>query len=130
MPVFSKRSRDNLAQAHPDLQRIMHEAIKETDFTVICGYRNKKDQDQAFKEGKSRARFGASPHNFAPAYAVDIMPYPEAFKATVARWEEMTNVIVRVADRLGIKIKLGRDFPGLVDRPHFELAGWREMAKR
>ncbi len=135
MPTFGDRSNRCLSEADPRLQKIMQEAIKEIDFAVICGYRNKEDQAKAKAEGKSNASFGQSPHNFVPAMAVDICPWPKAFKATVPEWEELTNVIVRVADRLGIPITLGRDFVSksgkkLVDRPHFELTGWREMVKR
>lgn len=125
MPTFGQRSLDNLSEAHPDLQRVMHEAIKEYDFTVICGYRGKAEQDQAFKEKKSKARFGQSPHNFKPALAVDVVPYPIDWKNT-KRFEQMGQVIMACAERLGVQLKWGKDF-SFVDYPHFELLNWRDL---
>lgn len=127
MPVFSKRSNDNLAEAHPLLQQVMQEAIKDFDFTVIEGYRGKEEQEKAFKEKKSKARFGQSPHNFKPALAVDVMPYPDAFKAKAEVWDAMGAAILAAAERIGVKVTWGRDFKGLVDKPHFELTDWRDM---
>lgn len=130
MPTFGNRSLSNLSEAHPDLQAVMREAIKHTDFTVIEGYRGEAEQNKAKAEGKSKAAFGQSPHNFSPAYAVDVMPYPEAFQASQKRWDEVGDAILKAAAKLGIKITWGKYFKGLVDQPHFELTDWRNLAKR
>lgn len=56
MPVFSKASKERLSTCHPDLQRVMNEAIKITDFTVLEGHRGKAAQDAAFAAGNSKIR--------------------------------------------------------------------------
>ena len=57
MPTFSKRSLDNLAACHPDLQKVAHEAIKHLDFTVICGHRGREAQNKAYKKGSPSLSF-------------------------------------------------------------------------
>lgn len=127
MPSFGTRSNLNLNEAHPDLQRVMREAIKHTDFTIIEGYRGEAEQNKAKAEGKSNAAFGQSPHNFTPALAVDVMPYPEAFQASQARWDEVGAAILAAAKRLKIDVTWGKHFTKLVDQPHFELTNWRKL---
>lgn len=125
---FGGRSLTNLRQCHPQLVKVADEAIQVFDFTVICGYRNREDQEKAFKEGKSKARFGASPHNYQPAYAFDAVPYPVDWKDTKA-FEAMGRAMLAAAERVHVQITWGRDFKGLVDYPHFELTGWRNMIR-
>jgi peptidoglycan L-alanyl-D-glutamate endopeptidase CwlK len=121
MPTFSKRSLDNLATCHPDLQKVAHEAIKTYDFIVICGHRNKADQDKAVREGKSKARWPTSKHNSTPSLAFDATPVPldwndiESFKRMGAHMKE-------AAKRVKVKIRWGGDFKGFFDGPHVELA--------
>ena len=40
MPSFGERSLACYATLHPDLKRICDEAIKVTDFAIICGHRD------------------------------------------------------------------------------------------
>lgn len=133
MPSFGKRSLDTLAQAHPDLQRVAREAIKTFDFTVICGYRGKIEQDLAFRTGASKAKFGQSAHNFRPSIAIDIVPYPLNWKDAKA-FEAMGRNFMAAAKRLGVPVRWGADWNGngnlkdetFVDSPHFELNPWRD----
>lgn len=125
MPKFSKKSQAILAQAHPDLQRVMNEAIKTTDFSVICAYRNKTDQNRAYRQGKSKAQFGQSPHNFTPSLAVDCVPYPLDWE-NIAAFEAMGQAIMRAAERVGVSLEWGKYFTGLVDMPHFQLRNWKK----
>lgn len=130
MPTFGQRSLENLSEAHPDLQRAMHEAIKEYDFTVICGHRGKADQEKAYKEGNSNAKWLQSPHNYKPALAVDIAPYPIDWK-NIKRFDELGNIVMACAERLGVKLRWGKHFKSkrtgksLADYPHFELDDWQ-----
>lgn len=126
MPRFSQRSKDNLAQTHPLLQKLMESAITEFDFTVICGQRGREEQEAAYRAGKSRARFGQSPHNFAPSLAVDIVPYPLDWN-DLAAFNKMGAVIKKHAKKLGINVTWGKDFKTLKDYPHFELTNWRDI---
>jgi peptidoglycan L-alanyl-D-glutamate endopeptidase CwlK len=136
MPKFSVASRIRLAQAHPDIQQVMNEAIKTYDFSVICGYRNKVDQEKAYQAGNSKAHFLQSPHNYKPSVAVDIVPYPldwndlDAFKKLGAH-------IMATAKKLHVSLRWGADWnmngrtddEKFRDFPHFELHPWRNHAK-
>lgn len=120
MPHFSERSLKNLKTCHPDLQKVAHEAIKHFDFTVICGHRNKADQDKAVRDGASKAKWPTSKHNKTPSLAMDCTPYPldwndlKAFKA-------MADHMKLAAKRVGVKIVWGGDWKSFYDGPHFEL---------
>ena len=126
MPTFSKRSSKELGTCHYLLQDLMNRAIKETDFTVICGFRDKAQQEKAFAEGRSRAKWGQSKHNSWPSMAVDVVPYPIDWD-DVDRFETLGIVIQRCWDEMpieargGWKLVWGKGFKGLVDYPHWEL---------
>jgi peptidoglycan L-alanyl-D-glutamate endopeptidase CwlK len=110
---LSPRSLKNLEQCHPDLQKIAHEAIKEFDFVVICGFRGEAEQNRAYREGKSKLRWPKSKHNKTPAMAFDACPMPINWEAR-ARFYEMRKVFQKTADRLGIKVRfIGWDLPHL-----------------
>ena len=55
MPKFGTRSRERLDTCHQDLQTLFEAVIEEVDCSVICGHRNKADQDKAFASGNSKA---------------------------------------------------------------------------
>lgn len=120
MPEFSKASKDKLATCHPFLQEICYELIKEIDFTVICGHRNKEEQDAAFSKGSSKLKWPKSKHNSEPSRAVDIAPYPIDWNNHVA-FESLAKRFKQIAEEKSIKIKWGGDFKGFRDLPHFEL---------
>lgn len=139
MPTFSERSLKNLAEAHPDIQRVMHEAIKNTpiDFVVIEGFRSEAEQNEAFRKGASKARFGQSAHNYRPAAAVDIVPYPNYFNASREEWRRLGEHIVSTAKLMNVPLRWGADWnmngnykdERFVDSPHFELHPWRDFVK-
>jgi peptidoglycan L-alanyl-D-glutamate endopeptidase CwlK len=115
VPKFSKRSLNNLAQCHPDLQKIAHELIKEMDVVVICGHRGEKAQNEAFKRGTSKVRYPNSKHNKTPSRAFDACPYPIDWEAR-ARFLEMRERMRAIAKRLEIKVRFIS-----WDLPHIEL---------
>lgn len=127
MPSFGKQSNKLLAEAHPDLQRVMREAIKYIDFSIIKGYRGKAEQEAAFKSGASKAHFGQSPHNFKPALAIDFIPYPFKGWSNTRDFNAVGMIILREAAKLGIEVTWGKSFKSIVDYPHFELKNWRKM---
>jgi peptidoglycan L-alanyl-D-glutamate endopeptidase CwlK len=120
MPNFSKRSIEKLSTCHEDLREIMLEAIKETDFAVICGHRGKADQELACAQGNSQTPWPRSKHNKKPSLAVDIVPFPVDWDDT-GRFKDLAKVIMRIAEEKGIKIKWGGDWRTFIDMPHFEL---------
>jgi hypothetical protein len=136
MPKFSARSRERLAQAHPLIQLVMNEAIKSYDFSVICGYRNKRDQEAAFNSGNSKAHYGQSPHNYKPSLAVDLTPYPLDWN-DIAAFKRLGAHIMATAKKLNVPLRWGADWNmnGNVnderfrDFPHFELHPWRKYAR-
>ena len=76
MPSFGTKSRERLETCHPDLQTLFNAVIEEVDCSVICGYRNKADQDKAVASGNSKAEYPKGKHNSNPSTAVDVYPYP------------------------------------------------------
>ena len=131
MPSFGKRSKALLDTCHPDLQRLMNKVVSKYDIAIICGYRCQEEQERAFREGRSKARFGESKHNCYPSKAVDVVPWP----FSSSDWQDsgyfahMAGYIKAVADELGIRIRWGGDWDmdrrtndeSFRDLPHFEL---------
>jgi len=132
---LSKTSFSRLETCHRDLVLLVEYAINHEDcpcdFTVVCGVRGRAAQEEAFNQGNSKAKFGKSPHNFSPSYAVDLSPYVGGGIA----WTD-TDLFRKLADHmkacakeLGILITWGGDFKSIVDMPHYELTYWRDMKK-
>lgn len=103
MPKFSKRSLDNLATCHIDLQVLFNEVIKTFDCIVTEGYRNKEAQEKAFNEGKSKVHYPYGRHNSNPSHAVDVYPYEPK---TVVDWNDnqrfhyFAGYVMGIAQRL------------------------------
>ena len=57
MAKFGRRSRERLATAHPDLQKVFNEVIKYVDCSVLEGHRDERTQDRLFEEGKTKVRY-------------------------------------------------------------------------
>lgn len=120
MPNFSKKSLARLNSAHPDLQRLFNEVIKHIDCTILCGHRGKEEQNEAFRTGKSKAKWPESKHNTVPSLAVDVVPWPLDWSDTV-RFKSLAAFVLATAEKMGIKIRWGGNFSNIVDLPHFEL---------
>lgn len=127
MPTFSKLSEQRLATCDPRLQKLLREAIKSVDFTVLCGHRGEDEQEDAFRTGKSKVRFPNSKHNSLPSVAVDIAPYPIDWSDHRA-FARLAGYVGRIAHEQGIEIRWGGDWDGnwrsndsFVDLPHLEL---------
>lgn len=84
------------------------------DMTVLCGYRNEADQEDAFRRGASKLHWPESAHNHKPARAVDVAPYPYVQNDT-RRAELLRGYIAAKARQRGIKLKLIS-----WDAPHIE----------
>ncbi|WP_067517878.1 M15 family metallopeptidase [Endozoicomonas ascidiicola] len=128
MPAFNQRSRDNLDQCHPDLQRLFNDVVRHFDCSVICGHRGKAEQEAVFKAGKSKARFGESKHNHVPSMAVDVVPYPVDWQDR-ERFAMFAGFVLGRAIELGVNVRWGGDWDRdtktadetFLDMPHFEL---------
>ena len=126
MPSFSKTSIAKLETCHPELQRLFLEVVKTTDCTVICGHRGARDQMLAYETRHSKVKWPLSPHNQTPSMAVDVGPYPLVWTEHET-FDSLAEVVLETAKRLGIKVRWGGHFKTLIDKPHWELEGWRDM---
>ena len=129
MPKFGKTSEARLSTCDDRLQQICNAAIKEMDFTVLCGHRTEQAQNEVFDHGLSRVRWPNSKHNSWPSRAVDLAPYPIDW-ADRDRFLKLADLIIRKSIELKIEIRWGADWnrngrtddERFLDYPHFELA--------
>lgn len=137
MPVFGVASLNNLSKCHPSLKLIATEAIKEMDFRVLDSTRGRDAQTRAYETGKSKAKFGQSAHNYVPAIAFDLFPFPYDWNDRKA-FKKLADIVMRIAKEKGIPLRWGGDWnmdgdkttSDAWDMPHFELHPWREWAKK
>ena len=132
MPVFSKRSLKALQDVHPDLRKVLDHALEFSDFVVLEGYRSVERQRRLFAAGASKIDGvkKKGKHNYLPALAVDVAPYPIDFN-DVRRYHDLAQVILLAAKHLGIAIRWGGDWDRdgdtkdqkFNDIGHFELYG-------
>lgn len=137
MARYSKRSLEALKGVHPDLQKVMHEAIKETpiDFTIIEGVRTAEQQAHYYASGRTRkgpiityadGKKNKSNHQKKAdgyGHAVDIYSYYNG-KLHVSDDKSLKIIadhIKKVAKNLGVKIVWGGDWKRPYDPPHFQL---------
>jgi peptidoglycan L-alanyl-D-glutamate endopeptidase CwlK len=118
---FSEVSASKLATCDKRLQLICNEAIKEIDFSVLCGHRSEVSQDKAYRTGKSQLNWPDSKHNKQPSLAVDVAPYPIDWK-DIARFYGLAGIFMKVALSNGIDITWGGHWSNLRDYGHFELS--------
>jgi len=101
---------------------------------VMCGHRNKADQDAAIKAKVSKTPWPKSKHNKIPSMAVDLLPEKLVSGKTIdwkntKAFDEMANIAFECADRLGIHIRWGADWKmdgskteeTFSDKPHIEI---------
>lgn len=122
---WGNTSKDRLATCDKRLQDLANMMLERSpfDLTVTCGYRTEQEQNEAYKNGKSRAKFGQSKHNVFPSKAVDICPYPINWDSKDPRWTEMALNAMWCAGKLGVEITWGGSFKSIKDLPHFEMKG-------
>ena len=128
MPYFGKSSKKRLSTCDDRLQKVFNEVIKHVDCSVLCGHRGKDDQDKAYKEGKSKAKYPNGRHNRQPSLAVDVSPYPIDWD-DLERQTLFAGFVLGIAKQMGINLIWGNDWDGdfetkdtrLKDYPHFEL---------
>lgn len=132
---FSKRSIDNLKGVHPDLVKLMTEAIKDSpvDFTITEGVRTAERQQMLFKQRPKVTNVDGiikkSNHQVkldGYGHAVDLYPFYNGSvqvtdKEVIPKLKLIAVHIKSIAKCLGISITWGGDFKSLHDPPHFEL---------
>lgn len=149
MPSLSRRSKERLDTCRPALQEVFNELIKTYDFAVLCGFRDKEEQEQAYKIGTTKCHFPNSRHNTYPSEAIDVAPYWEELphirwgskleyknndnlqktyatydeysKACVDEFDKLSEKVMDTACKLNIDLEWGGDWPSLRDMPHYQL---------
>lgn len=117
---FSKSSLEQRATLHPDLQKVVDEAAKEVNCTILCGHRNQEDQDRAFYERKSKLKWPKSRHNSTPSEAVDLCPFPVNWN-DIKAFKELAVKVKEAAENVNVEIEWGGDWVTFKDYPHFQL---------
>lgn len=86
-------------------------------------YRGKQEQDKLEREGKSKAKFGKSPHNYQPALAFDIFFLVNGKYYLDMKW------LQAIANDMPREMEWGGNFPQFPDGPHFQRRDWKKLAK-
>ena len=106
--------------------------MRQFDIAVVCGHREREEQERCCREGTSRLHWPHSRHNSSPSLAVDIAPWRPGTGIDwddVDRFRLMAGYVLGAAAGLGIPLRWGgdwdRDFDERDERfrdmPHFEL---------
>lgn len=109
MPNFGPKSWSNLETCHSDLILIAKLAIEHFNFSVIWGFRNEEQQNQAFHEGYSKKKWPLSKHNKVPSLAMDLAPYPIDWDDR-DRFIYLAGFIMNIAMRNNIDLLWGGDW--------------------
>lgn len=142
--VFGAKSLIMLESVHPKMVELTTRALalSTQDFSVICGYRNKADQEAAFNRGASKVHYPNSAHNRTGydgkprSCAVDVLPYPFTNwedKAMIEAWHRIHKAYAQASVELKIPYRWGGGVPDKSfnwDLPHYELHPWREWDKK
>ena len=136
MYSFSQRSKNNLLFIHPDLVKVMNEAIKNSpiDFIITNGIRSTEEQRKLYNQGRTTPGKivtnadgvnNKSNHQVKTdgyGYAVDLYPFynGSAQLNDAKSLKVIADHIKSVAKQLGITIQWGGDWK-FKDYPHFEL---------
>lgn len=136
MYSFSQRSKNNLLFIHPDLVKVMNEAIKNSpiDFIITDGIRSTEEQRKLYNQGRTTPGKivtnadgvnNKSNHQVKSdgyGYAVDLYPFynGSAQLNDAKSLKVIADHIKSVAKNLGVTIQWGGDWT-FKDYPHFEL---------
>lgn len=75
MPVFGTKSKRLLAECDHHLVVFFEAVVKLRDCTILCGHRNKINQDIAFANKTSKVQWPNGKHNKIPSLGIDVAPY-------------------------------------------------------
>lgn len=136
MYSFSQRSKNNLLFIHPDLVKVMNEAIKNSpiDFIITDGIRSTEEQRKLYNQGRTTPGKivtnadgvnNKSNHQVKSdgyGYAVDLYPFynGSAQLNDAKSLKIISDHIKSIAKELGVNVQWGGDWK-FKDYPHFEL---------
>lgn len=120
---FGTRSLKNLQGVHPDLVRVLEEAITASpyDFAITEGVRTVQRQKELVRAGKSTTM--RSRH--LTGHAVDIVVYIDGKVSWELKYYKIvTDHIKAVAKLNDVALEFGIDWKSFIDGPHIQLA-WK-----
>lgn len=121
---LGKKSLENLATCHTDIQRVIHRAMsyQEMDFSVLEGQRTDERQYALFADGKSQLDgvINKSRHQSSPSEAVDIVPYPINWES-LPEFYKLATLIFKACLEEGVKLEWGGHWKSFPDMPHFQM---------
>jgi peptidoglycan LD-endopeptidase CwlK len=135
VPTFGARSLLQLETCHEDIQRVLNEAIKHADFSVIEGHRTRERQQELYATVVNGARVTTldgvtkkSQHQTFPSRAVDIIPYPSGY-TDHQLCVELGRFVQGISIGMGTPLRWGGDWDSDFDRtdqsfhdlPHLEI---------
>ena len=132
---FSGKSLEKLKTCHPDIQKILNEAIKTYDITILEGIRTKERQEELVRTGKSKTM--ESKHldqGDGYSHAADVALYPidwsdrERFVLLQGFLKGISEILYAKGE-INHKLRLGVDWDNdgnvkehsFFDGPHIEL---------
>jgi peptidoglycan L-alanyl-D-glutamate endopeptidase CwlK len=118
--ALSQRSKDRLKGVHPDLVKVIEEAIKESplDFSISEGLRTKERQKVLFDSGKSQTM--NSRH--ITGHAIDFAVIKDGEVTWDFKYYQLVaDHIKEVAKKLDVPVIWGGDWKSFRDGPHVEL---------
>ena len=136
MYSFSKASLAKLKGVHPNLVKVMMEAIKDSpiDFSITSGVRTTAEQKALYAQGrttkgsivtnadgvKNKSNHQAKSDGYG--HAIDFCPYVNGKLDwnTESNFRIIASHILATAKRMGIKVESGMNWRFL-DLPHIEL---------
>ena len=128
---LGRRSLFNLKGVHPDLVRVVEEAIfiTKVDFVITCGMRTLEEQKILFKAGASKTM--NSRH--LTGHAVDLAPISPLDKKVSWAWPffyNLNDAMKIAAKACKVPIEWGGEcwLPDFQDGPHFQLP-WKFYKK-
>jgi len=128
MPKLSTASQTRLNGAHPSLKKLFTAVAETENIIILDGQRGREAQEKAYSQGHSRAHFGQSAHNWNPALALDVCPYPIDWN-DIPRFVALSKVVKAKAKELGISITYGGGWKKIKDYPHYELTDWKAISQ-
>lgn len=146
MYILGEASKEKLKGVHPQLVKLMTEAVKESpyDFRIVQGVRTAEYQNELYQQGRTKPGkvvtncdgFKNKSNHQAKAdgygHAIDIFICGVVENGQYRKFttqegydnKKMTLVaahVKNVAQKLGIVIKWGGDWSKFKDYPHFEI---------
>lgn len=135
--VASQRYKDqqmraNIVGAHPDILEFAKRLVarmrkQDVPLFVLNCVRGEAAQEEYFKTGMSRARYGQSAHNYG--MAVDIIHGRKAYDLDRKSWDLLGHIGKEISVQAGIPITWGGDWKSLWDPAHWELEEWRSLSQ-